>query len=161
MSSSQSPAGVDHTTAEGSARSRLENEVVVSLARLLTQHMAEMGDLTSAHGLSLVHHNVLRILRGAGSDGLPRGTIAERLITREPDVTRLLDRMEKQQLIVRTRDQTDRRVVNTHITERGLQILSALDVPLQDLLHRTFGHVPTERLQALIDSVHQISGSSR
>lgn len=138
------------------SRAALENEMVVSMGRLLSDHAVRMSALVREHGLTLVHHNVLRILRGAGGDGLPSGTVAERMITKEPDITRLLDRMEKQKLIVRSRDQADRRVVMTRITDHGLKILSKLDGPLEALLHAQFGHVPTEKIEALLAMVQDI-----
>src|SRR5215831_8652481 len=84
--------------------------------------------------LSLTQYNVLRILRGS-PQGLPCGEIASRMITRDPDVTRLLDRMEKRGLISRSRDNKDRRTVIGRITPEGLKLLARLDEPIQEI-HR-------------------------
>ena len=138
------------------ARAVLEHKLVVEMAHLMSDIAIEMSDLTKEYGISLVHHNVLGILRGAGSDGLPSGVIAERLITKEPDITRLLDRMEKQSLVVRSRDQVDRRVVMTRITDRGLEVLEKLDHPLIALHCTQFGHIPTEKLEALLGLLQEI-----
>ncbi len=144
-----------------SGRTALGNEVLVSLARFMTAYTAEMSALTAAQGLSLVHHNVLSILRGAGPQGLPCGTVAARLITREPDVTRLLDRMEKQGLVVRRRDQTDRRVVLAGITAHGLEVLARLDPPLAALLERTLGQLPNQQLSELLALSEQLRTALR
>jgi DNA-binding MarR family transcriptional regulator len=139
-------------------RTKLESDVVINLARLMTKNADQMSTLISQHGLSLAHFNVLRILRGAKSDGLPCGTVGERLINKEPDMTRLLDRMEKQNLVVRSRDQADRRIVTARITIHGLEILKALDEPLENLLHQHFGHVSSQKLEAFLEVIAEIRG---
>ncbi len=139
-------------------RTKLESDVVINLARLMTKNADQMSTLIGQHGLSLAHFNVLRILRGAKSDGLPCGTVGERLINKEPDMTRLLDRMEKQNLVVRSRDQADRRIVTARITEHGLEILKALDEPLANLLHQHFGHVSSQKLEAFLEVIAEIQG---
>lgn len=101
-------------------------------------------------GLSGPQYNVLRILRGAGPAGLPCGEIAERMIARDPDITRLLDRLAKRGLIQRARDQRDRRVVTTRITRAGLRILRELDRPVAEAHRRQLAHLGRQRLVALI-----------
>jgi DNA-binding MarR family transcriptional regulator len=101
-------------------------------------------------GLTTAQYNVLRILRGAGGAGLACGEIAERMISRDPDITRLLDRMEKQQLINRERQTDDRRVVITCITDAGLQLLKTLDQPVRDLHKKQFERLNPKQLQALV-----------
>jgi DNA-binding MarR family transcriptional regulator len=98
--------------------------------------------------LSLTQYNVLRILRGA-SQGLPCGEIAGRMITRDPDVTRLLDRMEKRGLISRARESRDRRRVLARITPEGLRLVDRLDEPVQKIHRKQLGHLGRERLRAL------------
>jgi DNA-binding MarR family transcriptional regulator len=93
---------------------------------------------------------VLRILRGAG-EGLTCGEIGDRMITRDPDITRLLDRLEKRRLISRERDTKDRRVVLTQITSDGLDVLSRLDVSVKEAHERQLGHLGRKRLQELIE----------
>jgi len=78
-------------------------------------------------GLTQGQYNVLRILRGACPKGHPRGEIASRMIERAPDVTRIVDRLEAQGLVERTRSEQDRRVSVTRITPRGLALLDELD----------------------------------
>lgn len=98
--------------------------------------------------LSPTQYNVLRILRGA-PDGLACGEIANRMITRDPDVTRLLDRLERRKLIERGRDPQDRRTVMAKITREGLKLLARLDEPILQMHRRQLGHLGAEGLQDL------------
>src|ERR1700733_12960673 len=95
--------------------------------------------------LSPTQYNVLRILRGA-PDGLPCGEIATRMITRDPDVTRLLDRLEKRGLIARWREEKDRRTVMGRITPEGLKVLGRLDEPIQTAHRKQLGGLGRVRL---------------
>jgi DNA-binding MarR family transcriptional regulator len=101
--------------------------------------------------LSSTQYNVLRILRGAPSAGLPCGEIADRMITRDPDITRLLDRLEKRELISRCRETKDRRMVVARITPQGLNLLARLDEPVQELHRKQLGHLGSARLKKLQD----------
>lgn len=92
---------------------------------------------------------MLRILRGAGNEGLPSGEIAERMIRRDPDLTRLLDRLESRRVVTRARDATDRRVVRAKITEAGLRLLDSLDDSIDQTVQRILAHVPKQRLRTL------------
>jgi DNA-binding MarR family transcriptional regulator len=100
--------------------------------------------------LSPTQYNVLRILRGS-PEGLPCGEIANRMITRDPDITRLLDRLEKRGLISRWRETKDRRVVMAKITSNGLKLLSRLDDPVEEAHRRQLGHLGKDRLRALAE----------
>jgi DNA-binding MarR family transcriptional regulator len=106
------------------------------------------AQLLKNEDLSPTQYNVLRILRGAPS-GLPCGEIAARMITRDPDVTRLLDRLAKRGLIARRRESKDRRVVLTKITPVGLELLARLDGPMQEIHRKQLGHLGRNRLKAL------------
>ena len=106
-----------------------------------------------AEDLSSTQYNVLRILRGS-PDGLPCGEIASRMITRDPDITRLLDRLEKRELIARCRESSDRRTVMTRITLEGLKLLARLDAPVEDAHRRQLGHLGRERLRVLTGLLH-------
>src|SRR6516225_11715251 len=101
-----------------------------------------------AEDLSATQYNVLRILRGA-PEGLACGEIASRMITRDPDVTRLLDRLEKRGLISRWRETKDRRTVMARITPEGLALLSRLDEPVQAAHRKQLGHLGRGRLRTL------------
>ena len=103
--------------------------------------------------LSATQYNVLRILRGA-PEGLPCGEVANRMITRDPDITRLLDRLEKRGLISRTRETRDRRMVMARITPQGLKLLGRLDEPVQETHRKQLGHLGRERLRKLTALLH-------
>src|SRR5271154_3320404 len=106
--------------------------------------------LLKQEDLSMTQYNVLRILRGA-PEGLACGEIANRMITRDPDITRLLDRLEKRGLISRTRETKDRRVVTARITPQGLKLLARLDEPVQETHRKQLGHLGGARLKELQD----------
>ena len=103
--------------------------------------------------LSATQYNVLRILRGS-PEGLPCGEIGSRMITRDPDITRLLDRLEKRELISRSRETKDRRMVMARITPEGLKLLGQLDAPVQETHRKQLGHLGRERLRALTELLH-------
>lgn len=100
--------------------------------------------------LSTNQYNVLRILRGS-PEGLPCGEIASRMITRDPDITRLLDRLEKRGLISRRRETKDRRRVMAEITPEGLKLLARLDGPVQAVHRKQLGYLGRKRLGALTE----------
>lgn len=114
-------------------------------AELLSRPLAQ---LLKSLELSPNQYNVLRILRGAPG-GLTCGEIGNRMITRDPDITRLLDRMERRNLISRCRETADRRVVLTRITAGGLELLARLDEPVRTAHRRQLGHLGPERLETL------------
>ena len=106
------------------------------------------AQLLKSEDLTSTQYNVLRILRGA-PEGLSCGEIAERMITRDPDITRLLDRLEKRGLVTRWRDTADRRSVFTRISSDGLALLARLDEPIQQLHREQLGHLGREKLRIL------------
>jgi DNA-binding MarR family transcriptional regulator len=107
--------------------------------------------------LSSTQYNVLRILRGS-PEGLPCGEIASRMITRDPDVTRLLDRLEKRGLISRCRETEDRRTVMARITADGMKLLARLDEPVQSAHRKQLGHLGRERLRELAELLSAARG---
>lgn len=109
-----------------------------------------LAHILKAEDLSSTQYNVLRILRGA-PDGLPCGEIASRMITRDPDITRLLDRLEKRELISRSRETRDRRTVIARITPDGLKLLARLDGPVEEGHRKQLGHLGRERLRVLTE----------
>jgi DNA-binding MarR family transcriptional regulator len=109
-----------------------------------------LAGLMKAEDLSANQYNVLRILRGS-PEGLPCGEIGSRMITRDPDITRLLDRLEKRGLISRCRETKDRRMVMARITPEGLKLLARMDGPVREGHRRELGHLGRERLRALIE----------
>lgn len=125
-----------------------EEAVYLDLVRTTEMLSRQVVQVLKADDLSPAQYNVLRILRGS-PDGLTCGEIGNRMITRDPDITRLLDRMEKRNLISRSRDEKDRRVVLTRITIEGLDVLANLDQPVREMHRKLLGHLGAERLQAL------------
>lgn len=99
--------------------------------------------------LTLHQYNVLRILRGSHPSALPSGEIATRMISRDPDITRLVDRLEKRGLVARIRGRQDRRVVEVAITEKGLGLLSGLDEHVDRFPRNMLGHLGPKRLEEL------------
>ncbi len=137
----------DHS--ESRARKSSPEEAAF-LDLLRTTDMLSRGliHVLKAEDLSATQYNVLRILRGA-PEGLPCGEIANRMITRDPDVTRLLDRLEKRNLISRSREIKDRRTVMARITPAGLKLLARLDKPVQAGHRKQLGHLGARQLKTL------------
>jgi len=124
----------------------------------LLEHSAAEG--LKACGLTLTQYNVLRILRGAGPDGLCRNEVGTRMIKPVPDVTRLLDRLEAAGLVVRSRSDADRRYVTARITEDGLALLRELDEPILRLHEEQLGHMSRTRLRELTELLEEARGAS-
>ncbi len=129
--------------------SSLQEEVVLGMLRTADRLTVPLSEVLRQDNLSLSQYNVLRILRGAGEEGLPCGEIAERMIRRDPDLTRLLDRLESRGLVTRSRGTADRRVVQTKVTQEGLRLLEALDHSVAETVRQTLAHVPKQRLRTL------------
>jgi len=127
----------------------LEAEVFVGVLRTADALSRGAEALLKPAGLSGTQYNVLRILSGAGEQGLACSEIGGRLISRDPDITRLLDRMESRGWIARAREQQDRRVVKTRITDEGRRILTELDAPVRELHRRQLHHIPQKQLRQL------------
>lgn len=134
----------------------IEAEAFLNLAKTADVLQQSLEDVLKPYGISHTQYNVLRILRGAGPAGLSCREIAERMISHDPDVTRLLDRMEKAGHVTRDRATTDRRVVLTHITPAGLKLIDQVDQPMQAALRKNLGHVDKKRLATLIDVLELI-----
>jgi DNA-binding MarR family transcriptional regulator len=115
--------------------------------------------LLKRHGITSAQYNVLRILRGAGAEGLNCSGIAERLITAEPDVTRLLTRMESLGLLTRRRDSNDRRMVTATATDRGLQLLKEVAQPLRELQEHQFALLNEDVIEGLIAGLEKVRES--
>ena len=128
----------------------LEAEAYLNVLRTSTVLLAELVEVLRPHELTQPQYNVLRILRGAGDEGLPSGEIGDRMVSRDPDVTRLLDRLEARGVVSRQRGPTDRRVVTARITDEGRRVVDALDAPVQDMHARQLGHLSEDELHTLI-----------
>ncbi len=111
----------------------------------------EGSRLFKAAGVTGPQYNVLRILKGSESTGLCRNDVRDRMLTRMPDMTRLLDRMEEAGLVKRERSESDRRHVTTHITAAGKRLLKDLEGPVARLQEKQFGHMSEKELRQLIE----------
>jgi DNA-binding MarR family transcriptional regulator len=139
------------------ARNR-EQQAFLALMRAQDGLLGEVAELCKANEISESQYNVLRILRGEGETGLPCQGIASRMITREPDVTRLIDRLEKLGLVERGRSDDDRRVVVVKIRRPGLDLLARLDEPVLALHERQFSRLTTSELHELSRLLAKLRG---
>lgn len=135
----------------------LEDQLFVAILKIADSLSQEAEQLIKSAGLTSAQYNVLRILRGAEPDGLLCRGIAERMISRDPDMTRLLDRMEKHGWITRQRQQDDRRVIKTRITTEGLKLLKKLDQPVHELHKGQFRHMTGARLKLLAELLAEVA----
>ena len=127
----------------------LEEQVFIALAVTTDQLARRLEPVLKAADISPTQYNVLRILRGS-PEGLSCSDIGSRMISRDPDITRLLGRLEKRGLVSRCRETNDRRMVLTRITEAGLALLAQLDAPLLETHHLLLGHLGPEKLKTLL-----------
>src|SRR3984893_4228834 len=133
----------------------LENRIFVALLETADAISQEAEQFMKTAGLTGTQYNVLRILRGAQPEGLPCRGIGDRMISHDPDMTRLLDRMEKRGLITRKRQTDDRRVVKARITPQALSLLKTLDQPIHELHKRQFPHMSASRLKIFFDLLEE------
>jgi len=151
----------------------IEAEVSLTLLHVADLLIRPLEETLKTAELTHTQYNALRILRGAHRDaeqrgarrdgesdadyhGLPCGEIAARMITRDPDITRLLDRLEARGLVARSRQKKDRRVVQACITAEGIQLLKKLDKPVEEMHRKQFAHVPAANLRQLLAHLKQI-----
>lgn len=128
-----------------------EQEAYLSLLRTADALQAQVEMWLKEFGLTGTQYNALRILRGAGPNGLPCREIGERMITHDPDITRLLNRLEDRGLVERTRDKSDRRVIFGKVTSAGVKLLREMDAPLEKRGREMLRHVSQEKLKQLIE----------
>ena len=128
----------------------LEQEVYLSLLRTTSELSHAVDQFFRSFGITSSQYNVLRILRGAGADGLCRNEISERMVTATPDMSRLLDRMEKAGWVTRERAEDDRRQVSTYITKSGMDLLAKLETPTNDFMMRLFAGAAVSDLKTVL-----------
>lgn len=134
----------------------VREEALLNIARTAAMLGHEVAQALKPYDITPTQYNVLRILQGAGADGLCRNEVGARLVRPVPDVTRLLDRMEEVGLISRSRSGEDRRYVTTTIAKRGRDVLARLDAPM-DAIHRAqLGHVADSRLRTLVEILNEV-----
>ena len=138
----------------------LEEQAFVALATTTDLLARRLEPVLRAADISPTQYNVLRILRGAPK-GLSCSEIGSRMITRDPDITRLLDRMESRGLVSRCRDTEDRRMVLTRITDDGLKLLGQLDAPVLAAHHLQLGHLGPKKLRNLLKLLGEVRHQAR
>ncbi|MFO0809781.1 MAG: MarR family transcriptional regulator [Gemmataceae bacterium] len=131
-----------------------EQETYLSLWRTFDRLRAVEDEFFAGYELTAQQYNALRLLRAAHPDALPTLTLAERLVSRAPDITRLVDKLEVRGLIRRERLADNRRVVHVGITTRGLALLSEIAEPLRACHQRQLGHLSSSALKQLTRLLH-------
>ncbi len=138
----------------------LHEEAFLNIERTQTLLAAAFEQMIKPYGITGAQYNVLRILRGASPEGLCRNEIRDRLVTRMPDVTRLLDRMEDAGLITRTRSTEDRRLVSTQLTRQGRKLVDSLDDAVTAEHKARLDTLSSAQLRTLIELLTLIRQSS-
>ena len=127
-----------------------EEEAFLNLLRTTDRLSLVAQQRVKPYGITMTQYNVLRILRGAGEDGLSCSKIGELMVTHDPDVTRLLTRLEKSKLVKRRRNKKDRRQICTQISEKGLECLEEIDQVVNQVNTDMLGHLTEDEKQELI-----------
>ena len=143
--SANSQKGAGRTGAAGGQ----EEDVFLSLLRTVEKLSRGVAETIARADLTPTQYNALRILRGAGEAGASCSEVSERMVTKDSDVTRLLDRLEARGLISREREEKDRRRVSARITDEGLRVLKELDGPVAETHRRQLGHLGERQLATL------------
>src|SRR5258706_1245095 len=133
-----------------------EEEAFLNLARTFEVLQQRVSEALKPYQLTPTQYNVLRILRGAGPEGVTCSQAGERMVNHDPDMTRLLDRLEARKLVERARSLEDRRVVITRITKSGIELVNSPDEPMNILHKRQAGHIGKEKLEQLIDTLENL-----
>jgi DNA-binding MarR family transcriptional regulator len=134
----------------------IEEEAFLNVQRTADVLMQALLAVLKPSGLSATQYNVLRILRGAGNNGMTCKDVGSRMITPDPDITRLLDRLEKRNLLTRNRAREDRRFVTIQITDEGLEMLRQLDAPIRELQLQMFQCLGPHRVTELVDLLESV-----
>ncbi len=134
----------------------VEEELFLNIMRSAEYLTRPFMCFFKATGLTGSQYNVLRVLRGHGEEGIPCHEIAEQMVSYDPDLTRLLDRLEKASLVKRERSTTDRRVVIARIAPAGLKLVNSLDQPIKDMHKKQLKHLSAAKMRTLIDLLEEI-----
>ncbi len=126
-----------------------EQEASLNLARTHALISREFTRLFKEHGISDPQYNALSIVAAAGRDGVFSETIGSRMVTHDPDTTRLIDQLEKVDLVQRSRSTEDRRCVRVSITPEGRRLLLRVKKKVHDLHRRQLGHLTPKQLEQL------------
>jgi DNA-binding MarR family transcriptional regulator len=136
-----------------------EEELSLSIVRTSERLSQGIAKIFKQADLTSTQYNALRILRGAGAEGASCTEISDRMVTRDSDITRLLDRLEARGLISREREAKDRRRIQTHITEQGLRLIAELDGPVTEYHRRQLGFLGEKKIASMIKVLEEIRSS--
>lgn len=145
---------------QGREFASLEVEAALNVARTADLLQRQMAELLKPWGITPTQYNALRILRGAGERGHTCTAVSDRMLTKDPDVTRLIDRLESRGFVTRARHPDDRRAIKLVLAEPGRELLDRLDAPVDALHTRQLGALGEERLReliALLESAREVS----
>ena len=134
----------------------LEEETTLNLARTADLLMQRLVEVLKPHTLSPTQYNVLRILRGAGAEGASCKDIGSRMVARDPDITRMMDRLENRGLLTRDRAKEDRRIVTHKLTPAGLDLVNSLDEPVDAANQEAMRHMSRAKLRELIGLLEEL-----
>jgi DNA-binding MarR family transcriptional regulator len=130
--------------------------VFLSLWRTYDRLRALEDELFSRYGLTAQQYNALRLLRAAFPEKMPTLTLATRLVSRAPDITRLLDKLHDRGLIERERPADNRRTVMVGITEAGLKLVEEMAPQVRECHVRQLGHMEADEMRTLIDLLNKV-----
>lgn len=133
----------------------LEDEAFLNVLRTAEAFLWREAEFLKPYEITLSQYNVLRILRGAEPEGLICREISERMIARDPDVTKLLDRLEARGLVKRERQEKDRRVIIVRITPEGLKLVKEIDEPVLKMTENLLAHLGERKLKTLIELLEE------
>jgi DNA-binding MarR family transcriptional regulator len=145
------PIGLQAELRQTKSFASLHAEAFLNLVRTSAQMQHALHLQMKPYGITETQYNSLRILRGAGPSGLTCAEIAERLVSQDPDITRLVERLQRQGLVRRERDEKDRRVVLTKITAAGLDRLKEIDPVVNSTVHALLSHLSSSELKTMVD----------
>ncbi len=134
----------------------IEEQLMLEIVHTGDLLWGQLTNFLKPFGLSATQYNALRILRGAGKTGLACGEISRRMVTREPDITRLLDRLERQQWIKRKRQSDDRRLVKAWLTPAGAALMAKIDQPLREFQQQQFLHLKGNVQSEIIELMEKL-----
>jgi DNA-binding MarR family transcriptional regulator len=147
---------LEHPPHDSGSPDSLEQETYRLLIRTASRLEAELNRVFRPYDLTGATYNILRVLERAGGEGRSCGDIAQQLIAEVPDMTRLLDRLERLGYVVRERSRVDRRMVKVSVTERGLDAVRALEEPVRECHRKQLGHMMPEKLKQLQQVLSEI-----
>ncbi len=134
----------------------LRHEAMLGLLKTTDAVRRVITGIVEPAGITMQQYNVLRILRGAGTEALPTLEIRSRMIEQTPGITRLLDRLQKRELVTRKRCKDDRRQVLCRISPEGKRLVDRLDEPINAVYDELLGHVPDHEVKAMVRAMDKL-----